>query len=63
MFQIRSRQLWSSGVRGGNVRPEDVSLSGRLSTRGGTKLVAGFVSIGWMVAEWPVPLVTSATEL
>jgi hypothetical protein len=63
MFQIRSRQLWSSGVRGGNVRPEDVSLSGRLSTSGGIESVARFVSIGRMVTEWSVPLVTSATEL
>jgi|GEM_PF-945502 hypothetical protein len=63
MFQIRSRQLWSSGVRGGNVRPEDVSLSGRLSTSGGIEPVACFVSIGRMVTEWSVPLVTSATEL
>jgi hypothetical protein len=63
MFQIRSRQLWSSGVRGGNVRPEDVSLSGRLSTSGGIESVACLVSIGRMVTERSVPLVTSATEL
>ena len=63
MFQIRSRQLWSSGVRGGNVRPEDVSLSGRLSTSGGIESVACFVSIGRMVTEYSVPRVTSATEL
>ena len=62
MFQIRSRQLWSRGVRGGNVRPEDVSLSGRLSTSGGIESVACFVSIGWMVTEWSVPLVTSAID-
>jgi len=45
------------------VRPEDVSLSGRLSTNGGIESVACFASIGWMVTEWSVPLVTSATEL
>ena len=63
MFQIRSRQLWSRGVRGGNVRPEDVSLSGRLSTSGGIESVACFVSIGRMASERSVPRVTSATEL
>jgi hypothetical protein len=62
MFQIRSRQLWSSGVRGGNVRPVDVSLSGRPSTSGGIESVACFVSIGRMVTEYSVPRVTSATE-
>jgi hypothetical protein len=62
VFQIRSRHVWSSGVRGGNVRPEDVSLSGRLATRGGIESVACFVSIGWMVTEWSVPLVTSAID-
>ncbi len=45
------------------MRPEDVSLSGRLSTRGGIESVACFVSVGRMVTEWSVPLVTSATEL
>jgi hypothetical protein len=45
------------------VRPEDVSLSGRLSTSGGIESVASFVSIGRMVTEWSVPRVTSATEL
>jgi hypothetical protein len=45
------------------VRPEDVSLSGRLSTSGGIESVACFVSIGRMVTEWSVPRVTSATEL
>ena len=44
------------------MRLEDVSLSGRLSTSGGIESVACFVSIGWMVTEWSVPLVTSATE-
>ena len=63
MFQIRSRHVWSRGVRGGNVRPEDVSLSGRLSTRGGIESVACFVSIARMVTEYSVPRVTSATEL
>ena len=45
------------------MRPEDVSLSGRLSTSGGIESVACFVSIGRMVMEYSVPLVTSATEL
>jgi hypothetical protein len=45
------------------VRPEDVSLSGRLSTSGGIESVACFVSIGRMVTEYSVPRVTSATEL
>ena len=45
------------------MRPEDVSLSGRLSTSGGIESVARFISIGWMVTEWSAPLVTSATEL
>jgi hypothetical protein len=59
---MRSRQVWNRGVRGGNVRPEDVSLSSSLSTRGGIEAVACFVSIGRMVTEWSVSLVTSATE-
>jgi hypothetical protein len=63
VFQIRRRHVWSNGVRGGKVRLEGGSLSGRLSTSAGTKSVAGFVSIGWRVTEWSVPPVTSATEL
>ena len=45
------------------MRAEDVSLSGRLSTRGGIESVACFVSIGRMVTKWSIPRVTSATEL
>lgn len=44
------------------MSPEDVRRSGRLSTRGGTESVAGFVSIAWRVTERSVPLVISATE-
>jgi len=44
------------------VRPEDVSLSGCLSTSGGIKSVARFVSIGRKVTG-SVPRLTSATEL
>jgi hypothetical protein len=62
VFQIRSRQVWSSGVRGGKVRPEDVSLSVRLWTSGGIESVAWLVWMGKMVTEWSVPLVTSAID-
>jgi hypothetical protein len=61
-FQIRSRHVWCSGVRGGKVRPEEASLSGCLSTSAGTKSIAGFVSIGCKVTEWAELLVSSATE-
>ena len=44
------------------MRPEDVSLSGCLATRGGIGSVVRFVSIGWMVTAWSVPLETSATD-
>lgn len=63
MFQIRSRQLWSSGVKGSKARPTNVGLSRHLSTSGGIKSGARFVLIGWMATEWSAPVVTSATEL
>lgn len=60
---MRSRQVRSSGVRGGKVTPEDVSISDCHSTRGRMGLLAGFLSSCRMVRDWPVPLVISETEL
>ena len=45
------------------MRPEDVSLSGCLSTSGGIESVACFVSRDRMFTEYSVPRLTSATEL